>query len=91
MIELKMDSSNQKKLGGPTLKLSSSKLGTCQGQNSITLAHRTPFRNHFLIHVWPSLQVLPICRFLQMYVENKNILSDLIFFVGYLCDSSLGR
>ena len=27
------------------LKLSSLKLGTCQGQNSITLAYQTPFQN----------------------------------------------
>ena len=30
---------------GPTLKPNSSKLGTCQDQNSFTLAYQTPFQN----------------------------------------------
>jgi hypothetical protein len=33
---------------GPTLNLNFSKLGTCQGQHSFTLAYQTIFRNrHF--------------------------------------------
>lgn len=47
---------------GSTLKPSSWKLGTCQGQNPSTLACQTPFQNHCPLNVWPSHEVYVYVR-----------------------------